>query len=81
MNIEDTMQLYKQNNNILDLGWEKRTYFEKLARYDGQKTGLNLKLHAINDLEKYIIEDKDPEFLPPSVYLVSMMMTLCQICE
>jgi hypothetical protein len=36
----------------------------------GKKLNLNLKIEAINDLEKYIIEDKDPEFLPPNVYLV-----------
>ena len=29
-----------------------------------------MKISAINDLEKYIIEDKDPQFLPPSVYMV-----------
>ena len=69
--VEDTMQMYKRNNDILDLSWEKQDYFDKLARYDGDKASLNLKLQAINDLEKYIIEDKDPEFLPPSVYLVS----------
>jgi uncharacterized protein involved in exopolysaccharide biosynthesis len=68
-NIEDTMQLYKQNNNILDLGWEQDDFFKKLALFDGQKTSLNLKIDAINDLEKYIIEDKDPEFLPPNAYL------------
>jgi hypothetical protein len=41
-----------------------------LAIYDGKKVNFKFKIDAINDLEKYIIEDKDPEFLPPSVYLV-----------
>lgn len=59
-----------KKNNILDLGWEREDFFKKLSVYDGQKTGLNLKIDAINDLEKYIIEDNDPEFLPPNVYLV-----------
>jgi tyrosine-protein kinase Etk/Wzc len=58
--VEDTMQNYKRNNHILDLEWEKDDFFKKIARYEGEKTELNLKLDAINDLEKYIIEDKDP---------------------
>ncbi len=68
--IEDTMQLYKQKNNILDLGWEREDFFKKLASFEGEKNNLNLKINAINDLEKYIIEDRDPEFLPPNVFLV-----------
>jgi capsular exopolysaccharide synthesis family protein len=68
--IEDTMQLYKQAHNILDLDWEREDFFKKLAIFDGRKSGLNLKIDAINDLEKYIIEDKDPEFLPPSIYII-----------
>ncbi len=68
--IEDTMQLYKQKNEILDLGWEKEDYFKKLAIFDGQRSNLNLRIGAVNDLEKYIIEDKDPEFLPPNAYLI-----------
>jgi tyrosine-protein kinase Etk/Wzc len=68
--IEDTMQLYKQKNDILDLSWQREDFFKKLATYEGQKNNLNLKVKALNDLEKYIIEDKDPEFLPPNVFLV-----------
>lgn len=66
--IEDTMQTFKQQYNILDLDWEKEDFFNKLAKYDGEKSSLKLKIDAINDLEKYIIEDKDPEFLPPNVF-------------
>lgn len=68
--IEDTMQYYKQKNSILDLNWEREDFFKKLANFDGDVSKLKLKIEAINDLEKYIIEDKDPQFLPPNVYLV-----------
>lgn len=68
--IEDTMQNYKKEKAILDLDWERQDFFVKLASFDGKKSLLNLKISAINDLEKYIIEDKDPQFLPPSVYMV-----------
>lgn len=67
--IEDTMQDYKSNRNILDLDREQQDYFAKLSVYDNQKTKLNLQIEALNDLQKYIIEDKDPQFLPPSVYV------------
>ena len=40
------------------------------SNFDKQKSGLHLKIDALNDLEKYIIEDRDPQFLPPNVYLV-----------
>ena len=51
------MQTYKKENNILDLTWEKQDFFDKLAKYDGEKASLNLKLQAINDLEKYILTE------------------------
>ena len=68
--VEDTMQDYKKDKAILDLDWERNDFFQKLSSYDGQKSKLKLKIDAINDLEKYIIEDKDPQFLPPNIYLV-----------
>lgn len=68
--IEDTMQSYKSKNAILDIKWEQEDFFKKIAEYDNEKSKLNLKLSAINDLEKYIIEDKDPQFLPPNIFLV-----------
>lgn len=68
--VEDTMQQYKQEHDILDLDWQRQDFFKKLSDYDQEKSKLNLKIGAINDLEKYIIEDKDPEFLPPNVFLV-----------
>ncbi|MGZ3885326.1 MAG: Wzz/FepE/Etk N-terminal domain-containing protein, partial [Bacteroidia bacterium] len=58
-NIEDTMQDYKERHNILDLEWEQSDYFGKIAAYDNKRTELRLETEALNDLEKYIIEDKD----------------------
>ncbi len=67
---EDTMENYKQQKSILDMDFEKNDLLQKLSAFDNKKSQLNLKIDAINDLEKYIIEDKDPQFLPPNVYLV-----------
>jgi capsular exopolysaccharide synthesis family protein len=66
---EDTMQNYKSNKGILDLSHEEADYFKKLSNYDDERTKLNLQIEGLNDLEKYIIEDKDPQFLPPSAFV------------
>lgn len=68
-NIEDTMQIYKEKKAIVNLEWEQSDFLQKIGGYDGQKSQLQLELQALGDLEKYIIEDKDPQFLPPSVFV------------
>jgi capsular exopolysaccharide synthesis family protein len=67
--IEDTMQNYKEKKSIIDLSWEQGDFLTKISTYDGQKSQLQLQLGALQDLEKYIIEDKDPQFLPPNVFV------------
>ncbi|MBX3165644.1 MAG: polysaccharide biosynthesis tyrosine autokinase [Bacteroidetes bacterium] len=67
--IEDTMQNYKQKKSIINLDWQQTDFLGKIGIYDGQKSQLKLQLQALEDLEKYIIEDKDPQFLPPSVFI------------
>ncbi|MBL7932045.1 MAG: polysaccharide biosynthesis tyrosine autokinase [Bacteroidia bacterium] len=68
--IEDTMQNYKQKKSVIDLEWQQTDFLSKISSYDGQRSQMQLQLGALNDLEKYIIEDKDPQFLPPSVFVV-----------
>ncbi|MCE3260864.1 MAG: capsular exopolysaccharide family protein Wzc [Bacteroidetes bacterium] len=67
--IEDTMQNYKEKKSIIDLDWERGDFLNKISSYDMQKSQLQLQLSALDDLEKYIVEDKDPQFLPPSVFV------------
>lgn len=69
--IEDTMQYFRERYNILDLDKEQTEYFNKLSSFDTQKSVLILYLGALNSLEEYIIQNKDPEFLPPDVYVNS----------
>jgi len=68
--IEDTMQNYKEKKSIIDLNWQQEDFLSKISTYDGQRSQLQLQLNAFDDLETYIIEDKDPQFLPPTVYVV-----------
>jgi capsular exopolysaccharide synthesis family protein len=66
----DTLQSYKQSKSIVNLGWEESDFLGKISLYDNQRTSTQLQIHSLDDLEKYIIEDKDPQFLPPSVFIV-----------
>ncbi len=68
-NYEDTMQNYKQRKSIIDLNWEQEDFLTKISTYDGQKSQLQLQQKSLEDLESYIIEDKDPQFLPPNVFV------------
>jgi len=67
--IEDTMQNYKTKRSIIDLDWQRSDFLSKIGSYDQDKSRLSLQIEALNDLEKYIIEDKDPQFLPPNVFV------------
>ena len=69
-NVEDTMQDYKEKRSIINLEWQQSDFLTKISSYDNQRSQMQMQLRALDDLEKYIIEDKDPQFLPPSVFLV-----------
>jgi capsular exopolysaccharide synthesis family protein len=68
--VEDTMQNFKTNKVVLDINKEENSEYEKLTFYESQRSQLKLQLEALNDLEKYIVDDKDPQFLPPSVFVI-----------
>ena len=67
--IEDTLQDFKERQSVIDLEWEKNDVFAKIADFDKQRSTTELELAALKDLENYIIQDKDPSFLPPSMYI------------
>lgn len=67
--IEDTMQDYKEKKSIINLGWQESDFLNKISAYDANRSQLKLQLASLNDLEKYIIEDKDPQFLPPNIFI------------
>lgn len=67
--VEDTMENYKSQRAILDISKEIEQEFNKLSEYESQQAQLKLQIAALNDLEDYIVEDKDPQFLPPSVFI------------
>lgn len=65
----DTLQDYKQKKSIINLGWEEQDFLSKIGEYDKERSNVQMELKSLNDLEKYIIEDKDPQFLPPTVFV------------
>jgi capsular exopolysaccharide synthesis family protein len=66
----DTLQDYKKRKSIVNLSWEESDFLTKIGIYDRERSEAQMHLQSLNDLEKYIIEDKDPQFLPPSVYVM-----------
>jgi capsular exopolysaccharide synthesis family protein len=80
-NIEDTMQDYRQKNKILDLNKEGNQYFDQYFGFDNAKRNLQLQEGALDALKKYIIEDKDSVFLPPSMYVLQGDQFLTQSSE
>lgn len=65
------MQNYEEKKNILDIDREEDEYFSQYTTLDANRSTLQAQVSSLNDMEKYIIEDKDPQFLPPSVYVNS----------
>lgn len=74
--IEDRLQNYKQSESILDLSKEEESYFEQLVVNQTELNKLDLMESSFNSIEKYIIEDKDPELVPPTIFLPSSDQTL-----
>jgi len=70
--LEIQLENYKEKKNILmSVDKDESAYFDTYNQEQEDKTKILLQLDALNDLEQYVIEGKDPEFLPPSVYLNS----------
>jgi tyrosine-protein kinase Etk/Wzc len=69
--IEKDIVNYKEKRGILDLTKQEQRAFEYLTAFETDKKKLDLQLNSMDALEKYLIEDKDPELLPPSFYIAN----------
>jgi len=65
----DTLMDYKRNKSILNLSWQESSSLSRISKLDEDISQVNLQLGALDDLEKYIIENKDPQFLPPNAFV------------
>ncbi len=72
-NIIDTIEMeienYKIKRNIIDINQEDQSIMNNYLNSKTDKKKIQEQIASLNDLEQYIIEGKDPEFMPPSVYL------------
>jgi capsular exopolysaccharide synthesis family protein len=66
--IEDKLQNYKLSQSILDLSREQENAFNQLVDLQSQEKKFDMQLSALSALQKYIIEDKDPEQMPPTLF-------------
>ncbi len=69
-NIEDTLQQFREKNSVIDLDRQAGQYFDRYSGYEGNKKALELQQKSLDDLENYVIADRDPTFLPPSAYIL-----------
>ncbi len=76
--IEDRLQNYKQAESILDLSKEEENYFAQLVANQTELNKLDLMEASFNSIEKYIIEDKDPELVPPTIFLPASDQSLAK---
>lgn len=67
-NIEDTLQVFREDNVIINLDNEGQQFFGQYIGFDNRKRSLQIQIEGLNDLEDYIRNNKDPQFLPPAAY-------------
>lgn len=65
----DTLLNFKDSKSIINLSWEENSYLSRLTALDNEISKINIQLKALEDLEKYVKENKDPQFLPPHSFL------------
>jgi capsular exopolysaccharide synthesis family protein len=65
----DTLLRYKDSKSIVNLSWEENTYLARITDLDKEISNINIQIKALQDLENYVKENKDPQFLPPSSFL------------
>jgi capsular polysaccharide biosynthesis protein len=67
--IENNLQNYRQNKSIYNLSKEEEIVFNLLTDAQVKQKQLALQIDAMNQIEKYIIEDNNADVLPPSYYM------------
>ena len=69
-NIENDIEEFKRDKNIIDLDREKNSYFNDLSTNEEMKKTMENNLITLDELSSYLIENKDPSYLPPSYYML-----------
>ena len=67
--IEQMMQDFKEQKNILNISKEETEYYTNLSSFELKKRGLELQQKNLSYLKNYITSNMNKELLPPSLYL------------
>jgi tyrosine-protein kinase Etk/Wzc len=68
--IENELELFKEQKEILNLSKEEETFYSKLVEFESEKEGILFELHSIDDLTNYLLENNDVRsLLPPSIFV------------
>jgi capsular exopolysaccharide synthesis family protein len=70
--IEDELEKYKEDREILSLSREEESQFEMLGDLELEEREKKLQLQSLSDLREYLLENDNVENLqPPSLFLIN----------
>lgn len=67
--IEDILEKYKAQKDILNLTKEEEFYYTNVTTYESQKRSYEMQLKSLDYLKTYILSNMNKELLPPSLYM------------
>jgi len=67
--LENEIDSFKEQKDILNLSKEEETYYGKLMNFESDKRGLELQLKGNDYLRNYIVSNLNKELLPPFSYI------------
>lgn len=68
---ETELQDYRENKSILDLQREEEMYFNQLVEREAEQRRNDLRISALNDLERYVLDiGTEEQLLPPASYVL-----------
>jgi capsular exopolysaccharide synthesis family protein len=79
--IQDQMQEYKDQQSILNLTKEEEVLYANLLEFEKINKEINYKINGLSLMEKFIIENKNSDDIPPQFLLSSNDMVLSRGLE
>ena len=68
--IETQIIFFKDENSIIHVSKEENEYFEKYVQYSQEDRLLNEKKSSVIALKEYVLDSKDGNLLPPSLFIL-----------
>ncbi|TAL58435.1 MAG: polysaccharide biosynthesis tyrosine autokinase [Bacteroidetes bacterium] len=67
--LENMLDSFKEQKDILNLSKEEDTYYRELTSFEAKKRGLEMQLKGSSYLKNYIVSNMNKELLPPFAYI------------